>query len=1073
MSTCTNCGGKLVKHEGYYLCQSCSSKFYTEQLDSKILLKMLQDYVDEDLSDVYWNLLLCNQYIIFETDGKGEQFPAFYNINSKSIFESGEYKKAVEYATKNGLTDRIEVYKNLAQKITDNKKMYQDIKEKTPPFDVFICFKSTDQNGNSTPDKQLATDIYNELNGKYKVFFSEKTLANIKSSYRDYEPNIYYGLYTAKVMLLICSKKEYLESTWLKNEWSRFGKMNSATQKIIIPIFTEDFNPNDLPEELWHNQGLKSDIKLMNNLNNQLKTLFKKETKPKMSPKKLAIIGCSIALMIGALIGGIFLLTYKPVNYSKNTDGTYAVVTPKGNKEEVIIEATINGKDVTTINKRAFSASSNMKNLTIPQTITSIQESAFENCSNLQKVYYDGSISSWSQITFENSLSNPMTYAEEFYVKNGDEYSLVEELSIESSVINSYAFYNFTSIKNITLSENLTYIGDFAFYNVNKVTQLTIPNQVSYIGFSAFQNCKSIQTLTIPFVGNQKDQSSKSHIGYIFGAEDYSLNGSALPSSLTILNINGGKIFNNALRNCKNLYQVKLSDNVMILEDYAFYNCEKLMILYLGSNTQKIGSRAFDNCYSLVSVYYNSSLSNYLNIEFGELDANPANFATNFFVDNVNIKKLETLDISNLKTIPNDAFSGFEMTSVVFSDSLTEIGQGAFSKCKNLTSVVIPESVTEIGEYAFSYCSGLESATLPSRITRIPEMLFNNCTKLTSVSFSDNVKYIGSSAFSGAKLTYTTYQNCQYLASKTNPYHTAIKVVDTSVTELNFHPDTKILYSSVCYGMIYLPSITLPSNLTYIGDSAFKDCDSLLSIKLPSGVTEIGMNVFQSCYNLVSADIGSVTKMSYNVFDNCQNLSSVTLSDNLKDIPSNTFNYCKKLLNITLPKNLKSINDYAFANCNNFEEVYFNNTLEAWCDISFSPDGVTSTAIHANAKKLFINGENYKSKSHIDFSGITKISAFAFGNFTNISSVSFSSSLTSIGSYAFYMSGITSVTLPSSLKNLGANAFALSPLTSVTFEDPTNWFSTSSNTSSDTSEEFNNPISNVSIVQSGKNLYKK
>ena len=50
-----------------------------------------------------------------------------------------------------------------------------------------------------------------------------------------------------------------------------------------------------------------------------------------------------------------------------------------------------------------------------------------------------------------------------------------------------------------------------------------------------------------------------------------------------------------------------------------------------------------------------------------------------------------------------------DLTSVVISDNVTDLGVGAFAYCDSLTSVVIGDSVTSIGDMAFYYCPGLEN----------------------------------------------------------------------------------------------------------------------------------------------------------------------------------------------------------------------------------------------------------------------------------------------------------------------------------------------------------------------------
>ena len=87
------------------------------------------------------------------------------------------------------------------------------------------------------------------------------------------------------------------------------------------------------------------------------------------------------------------------------------------------------------------------------------------------------------------------------------------------------------------------------------------------------------------------------------------------------------------------------------------------------------------------------------------------------------------------------------MTSVDIGDSVTAIGDFAFSWCESLTSVDIPDSVTRIGEWAFSDCTSLTSVDIGDSVTSIGEQAFCDCSSLTSVEIGDSVKSIGYGAF--------------------------------------------------------------------------------------------------------------------------------------------------------------------------------------------------------------------------------------------------------------------------------------------------------------------------------------
>jgi len=103
---------------------------------------------------------------------------------------------------------------------------------------------------------------------------------------------------------------------------------------------------------------------------------------------------------------------------------------------------------------------------------------------------------------------------------------------------------------------------------------------------------------------------------------------------------------------------------------------------------------------------------------------------------------------------PITTASGFSnyLKTVIIPDSVTSIGQYAFSGCSGLTDITIPDRVTSIGSSAFSGCSGLTDITIPDRVTSINQFAFDGCSGLTSVTLkcsitSDN--FSSSSSFPG------------------------------------------------------------------------------------------------------------------------------------------------------------------------------------------------------------------------------------------------------------------------------------------------------------------------------------
>ena len=103
---------------------------------------------------------------------------------------------------------------------------------------------------------------------------------------------------------------------------------------------------------------------------------------------------------------------------------------------------------------------------------------------------------------------------------------------------------------------------------------------------------------------------------------------------------------------------------------------------------------------------------------------------------------------NSVTSIGNGAFSScFSLQSVTIPNSVTKIGEGTFSDCYSLQSVTIPNSVTSIGYRAFLSCYSLQSVTIPNSVTSIGKIAFSSCYSLQSINIPNSVTKIGNYAF--------------------------------------------------------------------------------------------------------------------------------------------------------------------------------------------------------------------------------------------------------------------------------------------------------------------------------------
>ena len=172
--------------------------------------------------------------------------PTCHRVQVASILADADYLAAVENAPDE---ESRRIYQEEAARIAEIQKGILAISANKKPYDVFICYKETDENGQRTRDSQWAQDVYYGLTEQgLKVFFSRITLADKLG--QQYEPYIFAALNSAKVMVVIGSRPEYFNAVWVKNEWSRYlSLMKHDHKRLLIPCY-RDMDPYDLPEEL-------------------------------------------------------------------------------------------------------------------------------------------------------------------------------------------------------------------------------------------------------------------------------------------------------------------------------------------------------------------------------------------------------------------------------------------------------------------------------------------------------------------------------------------------------------------------------------------------------------------------------------------------------------------------------------------------------------------------------------------------------------------------------------------------------------------------------------------------------
>ena len=200
--------------------------------------------IDNTDAEAYWSLVLCEYGIEYVEDpSTHKRVPTVNRAQFTSVFMNENYKSAIQYAD----AYQRSIYEEEAKNIDNIQKGILEISQNEEPFDVFICYKETDEHGRRTHDSVLANDLYHQLTQEgFKVFFSRITLEDKLGA--AYEPYIFAALNSAKVMVVIGTKPEYFNAVWVKNEWARFlAQIKNGADKILIPAY-KDMDPYNLPK---------------------------------------------------------------------------------------------------------------------------------------------------------------------------------------------------------------------------------------------------------------------------------------------------------------------------------------------------------------------------------------------------------------------------------------------------------------------------------------------------------------------------------------------------------------------------------------------------------------------------------------------------------------------------------------------------------------------------------------------------------------------------------------------------------------------------------------------------------
>ena len=505
---------------------------------------------------------------------------------------------------------------------------------------------------------------------------------------------------------------------------------------------------------------------------------------------------------------------------------------------------------------------------------------------------------------------------------------------------------------------------------------------------------------------------------------------------------------------CLNLTSIIIPNSVKDIGEWAFAGCSLLSSIDIPNSVISIGNIAFAGCLSLKYISIPESVICLNGNPFGDCEGEIECLSANFiYEDDVLFNKDKSEIIS---------FRNQEIESYIIPDSVTSIGDGAFSSCSSLRSLVIPNSVTSIGDGAFEGCSSLSSLVIPDSVVNIkgnPFYLWKGKLECLSASFiyEDNVLFnmdkskLISNRNQEAKsfiipngvmsIEKYAFSDCSSLISISVP-KSVTSIGDgafdgcSSLSSIAISDSITSISAWTFRGCKSLRSLVIPDSVTSIGNEAFRGCSSLCSLVIPDSVTSIGDGAFDGCSSLRSLVIPDcVTSIRDGAFDGCSSLRSLVIPDSVTSIGDGAFSSCSSLRSLVIPDSVTSIGDGVFSSCSSLRSLVIPDSVvnikgNPFCHWKGKLECLSASFIYEDNvlfnmdKSKLISFRNQEAKSFIIPDGVKSIGNRAFDYCYSLVSISIPNSVTSVGDESFIdCSSLSNLVIPNSVTSIGDSAF--------------------------------------------------
>ena len=440
---------------------------------------------------------------------------------------------------------------------------------------------------------------------------------------------------------------------------------------------------------------------------------------------------------------------------------------------------------VTTIGDFAFNMCKSLLTIDIPQSVTSIGYSSFISCTSLEAINFGGTIEQWQSISL-GDYWNTNTASYIIYCTDGEiakdgtvTYYQAASKGLEYELDSDGQSYSVTGIgtcrdKDIVIPSEymglpVSCIGQIAFLEADFIETIFIPDTVVQLDYLPFPLCNSLVSIEVSsthpcFVSIDGDLYIREGIYPNF--EGKTVYQYALGKTNTTFTIpqGVGAIAPGAFASCLPLEEIVVSEGVTYIEYAAFAMCGSLKKITMPITIEYLGPALFEESVNVDTIKYMGTVGQWNNMDKDQdWDLGMGEYII-YCIDGEIAKDGTTTYYATgsegLQYALNDDGQSYSLTGIgtcVDTDiviprvynglPVTGVTYQAFAECSNIVSVIFPDSITDMGIYMFTNCTSLKKVVFNNNLESIPHLFFWGCTALEDVVIPDSVTSIGMNAF--------------------------------------------------------------------------------------------------------------------------------------------------------------------------------------------------------------------------------------------------------------------------------------------------------------------------------------